>query len=201
MIPKTIRLKRDYPQDPFARYTESPETVRGDYSIVDAAMVESVHIMNKVLGYETYACCEGHKSRKNPDNKQKINRGVKLLHSPPYSSYIAFYLPLGEHTQLIDFLLKNGFEEAHFGHVARGKHRTRNPGDPPEYVSYDRGAVLSYTNGGQLEGDRFMVRIGIDPEEIPHSQESWDKMRDAALETWLNMIGKFKNLDDSPISK
>lgn len=194
-IKDSIKLTRKYPSDPKARYSKDPKLVGDDNADLDAAIREPVHILNKVLGYKSFASCEGHKSVKNPYLKPlRSSSHCEILHGPPYSSYIGFYLPLQQYCPLVDFLISKGFEEVVFGYMVRGGLHVCDPDDSHEYIKTDSGRVLIFFTEGALEGDCYKTCINVSPENMPKSQSEWDKLRDDGWEIWLSLLNEFNNI-------
>lgn len=184
-----IRLSRDYPRNPRERYTRKPEAIGGDVEDVDAAIVGPVRMMNNIIGFKTYASCEGHLDPNNPNTAIKPGPDDTMPVGEPFASYIGFYLPICDHGPLVDFLCDHGFFATAAGYYSLGR-ATGNNGTRI-YIKYDGGAVLTYSNGGRLEGDTFMVRIGAEPRDMLYSQEEWDYLRDKGWETWLNLFDQY----------
>ena len=88
-------------------------------------MVEPVRKINKIIGYKTFASCEGHKNTKNPHQKPRSPSHSITIDGEPYSSYVGFYLPLLQHCPLVDFLLNRASKRWFSGIKSEGKYSSR----------------------------------------------------------------------------
>jgi len=189
LSPAGVRLTGGYPADPKARFTRSPGAVGSGYADVDAAIAEPVRLMNEALGFTTYASCEGHLDPVNPHVPIPVDSEA-LSRIEPCVSYIGFYLRADEHVALVGFLCDHGFQSAYSGYFARGRATGRSL--PRNYVRYSGEAVLSFHLSERVNGDMATARASVEPRDMPLGQAEWDRLRDSAWETWLDLFELYR---------
>jgi hypothetical protein len=185
-----IKLSRNYPTNPIERYSKDPSEVDDICADMDAAICEPVSILEDVLGYAAYSSCEGHEVHNPYVKKPKKSKKYVVDYGYPYSSYIAFYMPLVEYYPFIDFLYKMGFESPLL-YILRDEIRVNNPKDPIITKKYYD--TLLYVHISGFTDDEFQIGIYVEPIHYPASQQKWDRMRDRAWERWLNLINSYQH--------